>query len=333
MNNLKPADALAQHWTDRLPPSWKPYAQLSRLDRPIGWQLLLLPCLMALALCRTGYGFFWADLHYAALFLAGAIAMRGAGCTYNDILDRGIDARVERTRRRPLPSGAVSLRNAWIWLLAQCFTGLLVLLALPRLAQITALIAVPLVALYPLMKRVTWWPQAWLGMVFSWGALVGGAVIGAWVSPSAVAFAEEAARPLGALPTEAYALYAGCVLWTIGYDTIYALQDREDDALVGVRSTARLFADRWRLWTQGFYLGAVVLWTIAGAIAGAGWVLAIAMSVIGALLIHPMLQSVDDARPETALAAFKRNALIGAAVLGAFALEPLWRTLRPGLGW
>jgi 4-hydroxybenzoate polyprenyltransferase len=313
---MKPADALAQHWTDALPRAWKPFAQLSRLDRPIGWQLLLLPCWMGIAVSRTGYGFFWSDLVLALAFLAGAVAMRGAGCTYNDILDRGIDAKVERTRLRPLPSGAVSLKGAWAWLLAQCLIGLIVLLTLPRLAQIVALIAIPLVALYPLMKRITWWPQAWLGIVFSWGALVGGAAV----------------TSQDGVPLEAIALYAGCICWTIGYDTIYALQDREDDALVGVRSTARLFADKWRTWTSVFYVLALALWAAAGAIAGAGYVLALALGLIGALLIWPMLQGVDDKSPETALAAFKRNALIGAAVLLAFSLEPIWRTMRPYLG-
>lgn len=315
MTDLKPADALTQHWTDRLPAAWKPFAQLSRLDRPIGWQLLLLPCWMGLAVSRTGYGFFWEDLGYAFAFLVGAIAMRGAGCTYNDILDRDIDAKVERTRLRPLPSGAVSLKAAWAWLIAQCIIGFIVLLLLPPLAQIVSLIALPLVALYPLTKRITWWPQAWLGIVFSWGALVGGAAV---------------SQQQG-VPMEAIALYAGCICWTIGYDTIYALQDREDDALVGVRSTARLFADKWRMWTSVFYALALAFWTATAAIAGSGLVVAIALSIIGVTLIWPMLQRVDES-PETALAAFKRNALIGAAVLLAFALEPIWRTMRPMLG-
>jgi 4-hydroxybenzoate polyprenyltransferase len=316
VTNLKPADALRRHWTDALPGAWKPFAQLSRLDRPIGWQLLLLPCWMGIAISRTGYGFYWPDLGYALAFLAGAIAMRGAGCTYNDILDRDIDAKVERTRLRPLPSGAVTLRAAWIWLIAQCLIGLLVLLTLPRLAQITALVAIPLVALYPLMKRITWWPQAWLGIVFSWGALVGGAAV---------------SQQTG-VPLEAIALYAGCICWTIGYDTIYALQDREDDALVGVRSTARLFADKWRMWTSVFYVLALALWTAGAAIAGSGVIVAVVLSLAGVALVWPMLQSVDDSRPETALSAFKRNALIGVAVLLAFMLEPIWRTLRPMLG-
>jgi 4-hydroxybenzoate polyprenyltransferase len=243
--------------------------------------------------------------------------MRGAGCTYNDILDRDIDAKVARTAQRPLPSGAVTLKQAWAWLLVQCAVGLGVLLALPDVAKIVALGAIPMVALYPLMKRITWWPQAWLGLVFSWGALVGGAA---------------STYETGVVPPEAFALYAGCIAWTIGYDTIYALQDREDDALVGVRSTARLFADKWRLWTSAFYVLALALWTTAGVMSGAGLVVAISLSLIGALMIWPVLQSVDDARPETALAAFKFNAIIGAAVLLAFALEPIWRTVRPSLG-
>lgn len=313
----KPADALAQHWTDRLPAALKPYAQLSRLDRPIGWQLLLLPCLMGLAIVRIQDGFFAEDARYALAFLFGAIAMRGAGCTYNDILDRDIDAKVARTRLRPIPSGAVSMKRAWVWLLLQCLVGLAALLMFPRFAQITALIALPLVALYPLMKRITWWPQAWLGIVFSWGAPVGGA---------AVAF------PANEMPPEAIALYAGCIAWTIGYDTIYALQDREDDALIGVRSTARLFASKWRIWTTFFYAAALFLWSAAAYLAGAPLATIGLLAAIAALMIWPMLQRIDDAKGETALAGFKFNALIGLAVFVAFAAEPIWRTLRPLLG-
>lgn len=324
MTESKPADALKQHWTAALPAPWKPYAQLSRLDRPIGWQLLLLPCLMGLAVSRTGYGFFWDDARYAFAFTLGAIAMRGAGCTYNDILDRDIDAKVERTRQRPLPSGAATPAQAWAWLLAQCGVGLIALLLLPPLAQITALVALPLVALYPLMKRITWWPQAWLGIVFSWGALVGGATVSNWPYTATLG-------GVWGVPFEAMVLYGGCICWTIGYDTIYALQDREDDALVGVRSTARLFGGRWRAWTSGFYVAALALWAGAAAMAGAPPAVVVALSAIGAGLVWPLLQSVDDANPETALAAFKRNALIGAAALMVFAGEPTWRTLRPFL--
>jgi 4-hydroxybenzoate polyprenyltransferase len=313
VNDLKPADALKQHWTDRLPHAWKPFAQLSRLDRPIGWQLLLLPCFMGLAVSRVGYGFYEEDLRFGLAFVLGAIAMRGAGCTYNDILDRDIDAKVERTRARPLPSGAVSLRAAWIWLTAQCAVGLVALLMLPPLAQGVALASLPLVALYPFMKRITWWPQAWLGLVFSWGALVGGG----------------AASIDMAIPMEAIALYAGCVLWVIGYDTVYALQDREDDALVGVRSTARLFGDKWFVAVTAFYVAALALWSVAGGFVGLQLWFVAALSAIGGLLIWPMLRKIDAARPETALAAFKRNALLGVCVTLAFAAEPAWRTLRP----
>lgn len=272
---------------------------------------------MGIAVARIGYGFYWEDARYALAFILGAVAMRGAGCTYNDILDRDIDAKVERTRLRPLPSGAVSLKAAWAWLFAQCLVGLVALIMLPPLAEVVALIALPLVALYPLMKRITWWPQAWLGIVFSWGALVGGAA---------------STYATGVAPIESVVLYLGCIAWTIGYDTIYALQDREDDALVGVRSTARLFGSDWRQWTGGFYVLALVFWTGAAAMSGAGVLVAAALSIVGVWLIWPMLQSIDDSRPETALAAFKHNAVIGAAILMAFSLEPIWRTLRPMTG-
>jgi 4-hydroxybenzoate polyprenyltransferase len=311
----KTPDALAQHWTDRLPAALKPYAQLSRLDRPIGWQLLLLPCWMGLAIARMLTGFQLADLNYAGAFLLGAIAMRGAGCTYNDILDRDIDAKVERTRARPLPSGAVSLRAAWAWLIIQCLIGLVALLQFPRFAQLVALGALPLVAAYPLMKRITWWPQAWLGLVFSWGALVAGAIN----------------APAG-LPGDTLYLYAGCIAWTIGYDTIYALQDREDDALIGVKSTARLFGKRWRFATSLFYLIAIILWCLASVHAGASWPTLIAILIVGAFMIRPMLRNIDDTNAASSLAAFKLNAWIGLAIVVSLALKPLATTLSPYLG-
>ncbi len=311
----KPADSLARHWTDRLPPGFRPYAQLSRLDRPIGWQLLLLPCWMGIAIVRTGDGFFLEDLGYAAAFVLGAIAMRGAGCTYNDIVDRDIDAKVARTRTRPLPSGALKLRQAWAWLVAQCMIGLAALLVFPAQAQLAALLSLPLVALYPFMKRITWWPQAWLGLVFSWGALVGA----------------QAVSPRGDFPNEMWALYAGCIAWVIGYDTIYALQDREDDALIGVRSTARLFKERWRLFTTLFYGAALFLWGAAAWLAGADWPTMVGLGIVGAFLIWPLLQHADPDKPEAALAAFQQNAWVGLAIVIVLAFEPLWITLRPYL--
>jgi 4-hydroxybenzoate polyprenyltransferase len=307
----KPADAPKRHWSDRLPARARAFAHLSRLDRPIGWRLLLAPCWMGVCVARTGEGFWPNDLWLALLFLVGAIAMRGAGCTYNDIVDRKIDAQVARTAARPLPSGAVSVEAAWVWTLAQCAIGLAVLLALPRLAQIVALAAVPLVALYPFMKRITWWPQAWLGIVFSWGALVAGAAID---------------REIRA---ETLLLYAGCIAWTIAYDTIYALQDIEDDALVGVKSTARRFGARWRSWVTGFYGLALFLWGAAAWAAGAQWPTYVVLAGVGAGFVWPMLEQIDDKKPQSALAAFKHNALIGFAVMLAFAIEPIWRTALP----
>ncbi len=314
MSALKPADALPQHWTSRLPAGVQPFAQLSRWDRPVGWQLLFVPCLMGIALAETLEGFWGEDLWLAARLLIGAIAMRGAGCTWNDFLDRKIDAQVARTRSRPLPSGRVTPRAAIAWMLAQCAVGLLVLLSLPTVAQWVALAAVPLVALYPLMKRVTWWPQAWLGLCFSWGALV----------------ATTAVR--GSVTLDAVALFAGCVAWVIAYDTLYALQDIEDDALVGVRSTARLFGPRWRDWTFGFYLIALVLWGAAAALAGSFLVTGVALGVIGSMLIWPTVSRVEDGKPASALAAFKANVWIGLGVAGAFALPGLWRTIAPIVG-
>lgn len=272
---------------------------------------------MGLAVARTWGGFQREDAIYAVAFVVGAIAMRGAGCTYNDILDRDIDAKVERTRQRPLPSGALSPRRAWIWLIAQCLIGLAALSVFPRFAQLVAIAALPLVALYPLMKRITWWPQAWLGLVFSWGALVGGAAT---------------TSHFGMLPLESLALYAGCMAWTIGYDTIYALQDREDDALIGVKSTARLFGKRWRLFTSLFYVLALMGWMSAAVLAGASWPSFLFIGAVGVLMIRPMIRSVDDQNGLSALAAFQMNNWIGLAIAAAMALKPLAELLRPELG-
>jgi 4-hydroxybenzoate polyprenyltransferase len=305
-----PADALARHWTRALPAPLLPYAQLARLDRPIGWQLLLLPCWMGIALESTQLGFWPRDYWHALYFLIGAIAMRGAGCVFNDIVDRDIDAKVERTKGRPLPSGRVKLWQAWAWLAVLCAIGLAALLALPRLAQLAALIALPFVAIYPFMKRITWWPQAWLGIVFAWGALVGGAATA------------------DALTPETLLLYAACFFWVMAYDTIYALQDREDDALVGVKSTALLFKERWRDWVLGFYAAALFLWSAALYVGAAAWPSFVVLVMAAALVIWPIFSRIDDEDASTALAAFKANALIGLSILIAFAFEPVWRMLQ-----
>jgi len=229
-------DAKASHWVYRLPQPARSFAQLSRLDRPIGYWLLALPGWIGLAFASLSHGFASSDLKWAVLILIGAIAMRGAGCTYNDIVDQDLDAKVARTALRPLPAGTISTKQAWLWLLVQCAVGLIVLLCLPRLAQIISLCAIPLVAAYPFMKRITWWPQVWLGMTFNWAVLVAYAAKTETISPAILI------------------LYAGLIFWTVGYDTIYACQDIEDDAIIGVKSTARKFGSKVKLAVGACYI-------------------------------------------------------------------------------
>ena len=226
----------------RLPPALRGLALLARFDRPIGWWLLFWPGAWAVALAGGAIERFG----LICWLLLGSIAMRGAGCVYNDIVDRDLDAQVARTRARPIPSGLVSMRLAWGWLLVLCLVGLVVLLQLTPLAAGVALASLLPVAAYPFMKRITWWPQAWLGIVFSWAALV------AW---SDVA---------GELSLPMWLLYAGSIAWVVGYDTIYAVQDREDDALIGVRSSALRMGRHVRAGVALCYTSAVALW--AGAV-------------------------------------------------------------------
>ncbi len=220
-----------------LPPRLRPYASLMRLDRPIGTWLLYWPCAWSVAL--AGVGARWVLFLWLAL---GAFAMRSAGCVYNDIIDRELDRRVERTRLRPLASRRVSLRSAWILVALLCLIGLLVLVQLKVVAALIALASLALVVVYPFMKRITWWPQAWLGLVFSWGALVG------WPAVT------------GSLEWPAILLWLGSIAWVIGYDTLYAIQDIEDDALVGVKSSARRLGDKAPLGITIFYALALILW-------------------------------------------------------------------------
>ncbi|WP_407073366.1 4-hydroxybenzoate octaprenyltransferase [Sphingomonas sp. LaA6.9] len=221
-----------------LPEKIRGLALLARFDRPIGWWLLFWPCAWGLALAG-GLAEQWPLVFW---FLLGSIAMRGAGCVYNDIVDRDLDRQVARTRSRPLASGLISLKAAWGWLLLLCLIGLIVLFQLRPFAQIVALGSLALVAAYPFMKRITWWPQAWLGLVFTWGALVGWAAI------------------RGDLAGPVLLLYAGSIFWVIGYDTLYALQDREDDALIGVRSSALRMGSQVRGGVLACYAFAVLLW-------------------------------------------------------------------------
>src|ERR1700694_141463 len=230
------------NWVDTRAPSWsRPYLRLSRLDRPIGSWLLLMPCWWSAALAAGIAGDVGALPLTLALFFAGAFVMRGAGCTWNDITDRDLDARVERTRSRPIPAGQVSVPQAAVFLVVQALIGLAVLLQFNRFAVMTGIASLIIVAVYPFMKRITWWPQIVLGLAFSWGALMGFAVT------------------LGRIDATALLLYAGSISWVIGYDTIYAHQDAEDDALIGVKSTALLFGARTRPALMAFYAAAAGL--------------------------------------------------------------------------
>ena len=276
-----------------LPQPWRDYAQLARFDRPIGWWLLFWPCAWAVWLAGAG-----AQLALIAWLLLGAIAMRGAGCVYNDLVDVDLDRRVVRTATRPVASGRVSKRLALAWLMALCLVGLLVLLQLRVDAQMVALASLALVAAYPFMKRITWWPQAWLGLVFTWGLLVGWTAL-RWDHWDVLA-----------------AMYAGAVCWVIGYDTIYALQDREDDALVGIRSSALRMGARVRRGVGLFYAAAAALWALAFWLLRPDWI-ALVTLLPAALHLFWQVATLDPADPANPLARFRSNRTTGALVAAA----------------
>ena len=270
-----------------LPPRLRPYASLMRLDRPIGSWLLFWPCAWSVALAGVGGRwdlFFWLGL--------GAFAMRSAGCVYNDIVDKDLDRRVERTRLRPLASGRVSLKSAWLLIGLLCLVGLAVLLELKPVAAIVALLSLAPVALYPFMKRITWWPQAWLGIVFSWGALVGWPAI------------------TGSLGWPCFLLWFGSISWVVGYDTLYAIQDIEDDALVGVKSSARRLGDKAPIGIGIFYLLAVLLWGSAIWSVRPDW-LALVSLVPAALHLANQALRADPGDGELALRLFRSNRTTG----------------------
>ena len=273
-----------------LPPRLRPYASLMRLDRPIGTWLLYWPCAWSVAL--AGVGFRWDLFLWLGL---GAFAMRTAGCVYNDIVDRDLDKKVERTRLRPLASGRVSLRSAWILIAILCAVGLLVLTQLNLTAAILSLASVAPVAAYPFMKRITWWPQAWLGLVFSWGALVG------WPAVT------------GHLDWAPILLWLGSIAWVIGYDTLYAIQDMEDDALVGVKSSARRLGDKAALGVGIFYTLALLLWASAIWSVRPDWLALLAL-VPAALHLANQALRANPADGELALALFRSNRTCGLLV-------------------
>jgi 4-hydroxybenzoate polyprenyltransferase len=240
------ADAAKGNWVDRFAPAvTRPFLRLSRADRPIGTWLLLIPCLWAIALAGGVSGFRSWDLWLVLSCGVGAFLMRGAGCTWNDITDREIDAQVARTRSRPIPSGQVSVRAALAWMALQALVAALILFSYNGLAVGLGIASLALVAIYPFAKRFTWWPQVFLGLAFNWGALL------AWAAHA------------GEVPPAAVLLYAAGIAWTLYYDTIYAHQDREDDALIGVKSTARLFGSQSRRWLWGFFVALMLLFAAA----------------------------------------------------------------------
>lgn len=291
-------DIVATGWVSRLPPSWRPFLLLARLDRPIGAWLLFLPGLWGILLPRIS---FTESRRLIVLFAIGSVVMRAAGCVINDLWDRDIDRRVARTAARPLASGAVQPRDALAFLALLLAAGLVILLQLNRLAQALGVASLVLVALYPLAKRVTWWPQLMMGFTFGFGAPLGYAAAAGRIDPGF------------------FALYAAAILWDLGFDTIYAHQDREDDALVGVKSTARLFGERTRPFLAACYGGAIALTALAGGLAGVSVWFYPALIVPAALLVRQVL-ALDIYDPALCLRLFRANREVGLAITLAIAL-------------
>jgi 4-hydroxybenzoate polyprenyltransferase len=300
------ADAPGDNWVDRLaPPALRPYLRLARFDRPIGAWLLLMPCWWSAGLAAIAAKAAVPSPWHVLLFFTGAFVMRGCGCTWNDIVDRRIDAQVARTRSRPIPSGQVSLTGAVVFLALQALVGLAVLLQFNGFAIATGIASLAIVAVYPFFKRITYWPQVVLGLAFSWGALMG------W------------AAAFGRLDLPALLLYAGSIAWVIGYDTIYAHQDREDDALVGLKSTALLFGARTRPMLTVFYSAAVILIAAAGWGAGAGVLFALGLAAFAAHLAWQIWR-LDVNDPDRCLALFKSNRDAGLILFAAILLDAGW---------
>jgi len=296
------ADATG-NWVDTLAPAWsRPYLRLARLDRPIGSWLLLLPCWWSSALAAIAAHAAAPRLSHIVLFFIGAFAMRGAGCTWNDIVDRDLDASVERTRSRPIPSGQVSAAMAALFLVLQLLLGLAVLISFNGFTVWLGIASLAIVAVYPFMKRVTYWPQIVLGLAFSWGALMG------W------------AATFGRLELPALLLYAGSISWVIGYDTIYAHQDREDDALIGIKSTALLFGPRTKPMLALFYGVALILIGAAGFTAGAGVVFALGLVLFAGHLAWQIVR-LDIGDPDNCLAVFKSDRDAGLILFAALLLD------------
>src|SRR5258706_1148971 len=289
-------DAAPGNWVDRRAPSdWQPYLKLARADRPIGGWLLLFPCWWSLALAELSMGRPYPNLWYLTLFAVGAFVMRGAGCAYNDVVDRDYDASVARTANRPVASGQGSAKRAFLFACGLSLIGFLVLIQFNWFTIWLATASLGLIAIYPFMKRITFWPQLVLGVTFKWGALVGWAAV------------------YGELNTAPILLYAGSVLWTMGYDTIYAHQDKDDDALLGLKSTALRLGDSTPDWVGGFYAGALVLWAAAGFFARAHLIFFTALALVG-LQLAWQVATLDTDDPQNCLRRFQSNRDVGWAI-------------------
>jgi 4-hydroxybenzoate polyprenyltransferase len=309
MNNAARVADATGNWVDTVAPSWsRPYLRLARFDRPIGSWLLLMPCWWSAAL-SAGVAHRLDRLPLdVLLFFVGAFVMRGAGCTWNDITDRDLDAKVERTRSRPIPAGQVSVKAALVFLVAQALVGLVVLLQFNRFAIAAGIASLLIVAIYPFMKRITWWPQIVLGLAFSWGALMG------------------FAATFGRLDLTAFVLYAGSICWVIAYDTIYAHQDAEDDALIGIKSTARLFAERTHEALVIFYGMAVVLIGVAFALAGSGVAAWIGLALF-AVQLGWQLRRLNISDPALCLRVFKSNREAGFILFAGLLIDAVMRAM------
>jgi 4-hydroxybenzoate polyprenyltransferase len=299
------ADAVSGNWTDRYAPeSWRPYLRLARMDRPVGTWLLLFPCWWSVALAQVDDGQPYPNLWLLVLFAVGAFVMRGAGCAYNDYVDRDFDAKVERTASRPIPSGQIIPEEALIFVVVLSLIGFAVLMQFNWFTVILGAASLLLVAAYPFTKRYTYWPQLVLGLTFNWGALVG------WTAVK------------GSLAWAPAMLYLGSVLWTVGYDTIYAHQDADDDAVLGLKSTALRFGDNTPAWVGGFYSGAVVLWTLAGFLAGAHLIFFLSVALVS-LQLAWQVSTLNTRDPQNCLWRFRSNRDVGAALFLGLAADML----------
>ena len=306
------ADAVRGNWVDTwAPAASRPYLRLARMDRPIGTWLLLWPCLWSAAMAASASGSAWPNLWHLILFAIGATVMRGAGCVFNDLVDRDYDAKVARTISRPIPSGQVTPVQAAMFMVALSLVGLVVLLQFNAPTIVLGIASLGIVAIYPFMKRFTNWPQLVLGLAFNWGALLG------WTAV------------FGRLEWTPVLLYAGGIAWTIAYDTIYAHQDKEDDALLGLKSTALHFGERTPAYLTGFFALAWLLILVAGWTAGGRVLFATGMAAV-ALHMAWQVTTLDTSNPDNCLARFRANNMTGALVFAAIVMDTALRTAMSG---